>query len=125
MITAASEGPHLRRLVGGTALRNKFALLRNCRDCREFSNLGRNFFGRTGDVGDGRQRFRLRRRTIPDYPRGLPCLRRRAFSSFRRSESGQAILTFQRTSQFFDFACDLCHATTFFRFPCRSDPRLR
>jgi hypothetical protein len=27
-------------------------------------------------------------------------------------------------SQFFDFACDLCHATTFFRFPCRFDPRL-
>lgn len=39
-------------------------------------------------------------------------------------EAAQAISIFQRTSQFFDFARDLCDATTFFRFPC-SEPWLR
>jgi hypothetical protein len=51
-------------------------------------------------------------------------MRRPAFSSFRRIKAAEAISTFQRTSQFFDFACDLRDAMTFFRFPC-SEPWLR
>src|SRR5262249_35806600 len=43
---------------------------------------------------------------------------------FLGTEAGEAISSVQRTSQLFDFACDLCHATTFFCFPCRCDPRL-
>ena len=124
MITAASEGPHLRRRWGDRPSQQVCA-------AAELPGLSRTF--QPGEkLLSAHWTCRRRSAAVPAQAsndprllRGLPCLRRRAFSSFRRIESGQAISTFQRTSQFFDFACDLCHATTFFRFPCRSDPRLR
>ena len=124
MITAAIEGPHLRRMMGGPPSETSFrscglaGIVANFPTWRETSLGALEMSTTVGSrSGSGVE-------TIPDSPGGLPCLSRRAFSSFRRSESGPAISTFQLMSQFFDFACDLGHAPTFFRSPCRFDTRL-
>ena len=124
MVTAASEVLHLRRLVGGppsaTSLRccGIAGIVANFPTWGETSLGALDMSAKVGSgSGSGVERLRLPRRTALPAPA--------SFQLFRRIRSGQAISTFQRTSQFFYVACDLCHAMTFFRVPCRSDPRLR
>ena len=125
MITAASEGPHLRRLVGGPPSATSLRCCGLAGIVANFPTWGETSLGAldmSATVGSGSGSGVER---SPTPPADCPACAGELSALSAVSESGQAISTFQRTSQFFDFACDLCHATTFFRFPCRFDPRLR